>query len=129
MPLHCGLLAGEVAICAGCNVVEGWAALSIGVFAGILYFAVTLAVEKAKLDDPVEAIAVHGGGGIAGIIGLAFLQPENGIFYNWDNDSGKVSVPFFCLFYSHFLFSFSFSVGKFVESSSFSLGISSLLLS
>ena len=81
MPLHCGLLAGNVAICASCDVVTGWAAVVIGLLAGLVYLLLAHLVEKAKLDDPVEAVAVHGGGGIAGIIAIAFFHPDKGILY------------------------------------------------
>jgi Amt family ammonium transporter len=64
-----GSLAGLVAITAGCDVVNPWAAALIGLFAGIV---VVLAVEffdnVAKIDDPVGAISVHGVCGAMGTI-------------------------------------------------------------
>ena len=55
-----GSLAGLVAVTAGCDVVEPWAAAVIGVIAG---FALVAAVEfidkKLKIDDPVGACGVH----------------------------------------------------------------------
>lgn len=55
-----GSLAGLVAITAGCDVVNPWAAAIIGIAAG---FAVVGAIEfidkKLKVDDPVGACGVH----------------------------------------------------------------------
>lgn len=55
-----GSLAGLVAVTAGCDVVEPWAAAVIGIIAG---FALVAAVEfidkKLKVDDPVGACGVH----------------------------------------------------------------------
>jgi Amt family ammonium transporter len=64
-----GALAGLVAITAGCNAVNQWAAAVIGAIAGIV---VVLSVEffdkVAKIDDPVGAISVHGVCGALGTI-------------------------------------------------------------
>ncbi|MDR0819308.1 MAG: ammonium transporter [Oscillospiraceae bacterium] len=64
-----GALAGLVAITAGCDVVNQWAAAVIGLIAGIV---VVLSVEflekKAKVDDPVGAVSVHGACGALGTI-------------------------------------------------------------
>ena len=56
-----GLLAGLVAITAPCGSVTNWAAIVIGIIAGItVYAGVMFNENKLKLDDPVGAIAVHG---------------------------------------------------------------------
>ncbi len=77
-----GSLAGLVAITAGCDVVEPWAAAVIGIIAGI---AVVLAVEffdkVLKIDDPVGAIAVHGCCGALGTILTGVFANEVGIVY------------------------------------------------
>ena len=58
-----GALAGMVSQCAGCDVYMPWAALLVGVFGGWAFVAVHWAMLKARLDDPLDAVAVHGGGG------------------------------------------------------------------
>ena len=58
-----GALAGMVSQCAGCDVYMPWAALLIGTFGGLAFVGVHIAMLKAKLDDPLDAVAVHGGGG------------------------------------------------------------------
>ena len=64
-----GSLAGLVAVTAGCDVVSPYAAMIIGIVAGL---AVVIIVEfvdkKLKIDDPVGAIAVHGGCGLLGTL-------------------------------------------------------------
>ena len=79
-------LAGLVAITAGCDAVNPVGAAVIGLVAGIL---IVLAVEffdkKAKIDDPVGAISVHGVCGATGTIltGLfaTGVTTEAGLFY------------------------------------------------
>lgn len=64
-----GSLAGLVAITAGCDMVEPWAAAVIGMISG---FAVVFGIEfidkKLKVDDPVGAVGVHGICGALGTI-------------------------------------------------------------
>ena len=79
-------LAGLVAITAGCDAVNPVGAAVIGLVAGIL---IVLSVEffdkKAKIDDPVGAISVHGVCGATGTIltGLfaTGVTTEAGLFY------------------------------------------------
>ncbi|MGI5959253.1 MAG: ammonium transporter [Massiliimalia sp.] len=64
-----GSLAGLVAITAGCDVVNPWAAAVIGICAG---FAVVFGIEVVdkvfKVDDPVGAVGVHCVNGALGTI-------------------------------------------------------------
>jgi Amt family ammonium transporter len=69
-----GLLAGLVAITAPCAFVAPWAAAVIGIVAGVLVVFVVLWVErKAKVDDPVGAVAVHGANGIWGVLAVGLF--------------------------------------------------------
>lgn len=64
-----GSLAGLVAITAGCDVVDNYGAMAIGVIAGVLVVAVVEFVDKVmKIDDPVGAVAVHGSCGFMGTL-------------------------------------------------------------
>ena len=58
-----GTLIGIVAQCAGVNTYYCSESLLIGILAGIVYIGVSKLVLKLKLDDPLDAIAVHFGGG------------------------------------------------------------------
>ena len=76
-----GVLAGLVAITAGCNVVDANSALIIGAIAGVLVDVAVLFIDKIKIDDPVGAIAVHGVNGLFGAIAVGFFASENGLFF------------------------------------------------
>ena len=58
-----GTLIGIVAQCAGVNTYYCSESLFIGVLAGMVYIGASKLVLKLKLDDPLDAIAVHAGGG------------------------------------------------------------------
>lgn len=70
-----------VAQCAGCNVYEPWAALVIGMFAGGIFNLISALMLKLGLDDPLDAVAVHAGGGILGVLCVPFFKYGNGIFW------------------------------------------------
>ena len=64
-----GMLAGLVAITAPCAFVQPWAAAVIGAVAGVLVIeSVWFWERRAKIDDPVGAISVHGVCGVFGVL-------------------------------------------------------------
>lgn len=72
-----GALAGLVAITAGCAFVEPWAAAVIGAAGGIVVVLGVLGLERARVDDPVGAIAVHGIAGALGTLAVGiFAAPR-----------------------------------------------------
>ncbi|MFN8037128.1 MAG: ammonium transporter [Acidimicrobiia bacterium] len=82
-----GLLAGLVAITAPCAFVAPWGAMCIGIVAGgIVVAAVVWMDHKAKVDDPVGAVAVHGANGLWGIIAV-------GLFADGKYGDGLNGVP------------------------------------
>lgn len=76
-----GVLAGLVAITAGCNIVGPSAAIIIGLIAGVLVDVAVILIDKIKIDDPVGAIAVHGVNGLFGTIAVGFFASEGGLFF------------------------------------------------
>ncbi|HWJ79192.1 MAG TPA: ammonium transporter [Niallia sp.] len=68
-----GALAGLVAITASCAFVNTWAAVVIGLIAGVLVFYSVRFFENRKIDDPIFALSVHGTAGIWGTL-------SNGLF-------------------------------------------------
>jgi len=72
-----GILAGLVAITAGCNAVEPWEAALIGLVGGFLYQGTSMVVAKLRVDDVVDAFAVHGANGLWGILALGFFGDPN----------------------------------------------------
>ena len=47
----------KVAICAGCNTVNPWAGFVIGLVAGAVFMMWSFLMEKAEIDDPLDAFA------------------------------------------------------------------------
>ncbi|MEP5338544.1 MAG: ammonium transporter [Algibacter sp.] len=76
-----GVLAGLVAVTAGCNVIEPGSAIIIGLIAGILVDIAVLYIDKIKIDDPVGAIAVHGVNGLFGTIAVGLFAADGGLFF------------------------------------------------
>ncbi|WP_317890173.1 ammonium transporter [Paenibacillus sabuli] len=97
-----GALAGLVAITASCAFVEPWAAVVIGLIAGVLVFGSQKFFEKMKVDDPIFALSVHGAAGIWGTLANGFFAtPElaetagvgkAGLFYG--GGAGQLWVQF-----------------------------------
>ena len=69
-----GVLAGLVAITAGCFNVTPSGALIIGALAGVLVVFSVLFFDKIKIDDPVGAISVHGVCGAFGTLAVALFH-------------------------------------------------------
>jgi Amt family ammonium transporter len=72
-----GLLAGLVAITAGCVFVYPWAAVLIGGIAGGIVVAAVAFFDRLRIDDPVGAISVHGVCGAFGTLMVGvFAAPD-----------------------------------------------------
>src|SRR6266542_4289905 len=85
-----GMLAGLVAITAPSGFVAPWAALLIGAIAGVLVVESVFFFErKAKVDDPVGAISVHGINGLWGLIALG-LFADGTYGAGWNGVDGTV---------------------------------------
>jgi Amt family ammonium transporter len=75
-----GILAGLVAITAPCAFVDSWAAVVIGLIAGVWACVATALLDRWKIDDPVGAVPVHFFNGLWGVLAV-------GIFANGSPDS------------------------------------------
>jgi Amt family ammonium transporter len=99
-----GCLTGLVAITAGCATVETWAAVVIGIFAGLFYLLGSKILIRLRIDDAVDAIPVHMVGGAWGVIATGlFSNPDRmdtafgmsqhaGWFYEWSRGSGNFTL-------------------------------------
>ena len=87
-----GVLAGLVAITAGCNVVSPNSALIIGLVAGTLVDMAVVIIDNFKIDDPVGAIAVHGINGFFGTIAVGLFSEKNGLFIT--GETGQLLIQF-----------------------------------
>ena len=88
MGASCGAVAGLVGITPAAGFVEPWAAIIIGLGAGVFcFFAVDLLKNVIKLDDALDVFAVHGVGGIWGALAtglfatVAVNDVADGLFY------------------------------------------------
>jgi ammonium transporter, Amt family len=101
-----GLLTGLAAITAACATVDTYGAVIIGIVAGWVYLGVSKLLIYLKIDDVVDAIPVHLGGGMWGILATGLLsKPEllanafgddmaknAGWFYEWGRGSGNFAL-------------------------------------
>jgi Amt family ammonium transporter len=85
-----GMLAGLVSITAPCAFVTAPAAIFIGLVAGMLVVAACVFIETVlRVDDPVGASAVHGVGGIWGILSVG-LFADGRYGEGWNGVPGTV---------------------------------------
>jgi len=70
--LNC-VLAGLVSITAGCPVVEDWAAIFVGALGALVYMGASKGMKAMGIDDPVDAVAVHGACGIWGCLAVGIF--------------------------------------------------------
>ena len=80
-----GILSGLVSITAGCSVTYPWHAVIIGVIGSILFQGSSAFLVRFKVDDPLDAFAVHGVAGFWGVISAGlFAVPE----YSYNGSCG-----------------------------------------
>ncbi len=75
-----GALAGLVAITAEPLTPSPLLATIVGAIGGLIVVTAIVYIDKAKIDDPVGAISVHGVVGIWGLIAVAFTNPDGSLF-------------------------------------------------
>jgi ammonium transporter, Amt family len=82
-----GALSGLVAVTAGSSVINPWAAVIIGMIAGWVYYALSKLLIRVRIDDAVNAIPVHLGNGIWGILSVGlFADPVRAFVAYGHND-------------------------------------------
>lgn len=71
-----GVLSGLVACTALCDVATPTSSIVIGLLSGlVVYPACSRLMQWARIDDPVDAVAVHAGSGFFGVVATAFCTP------------------------------------------------------
>jgi Amt family ammonium transporter len=87
-----GSLAGLVGITAPVAYVDPWAAVVIGLIAGvIMIFGVSFIKNILKVDDPVGAVTVHGICGAWGLLAVGiFAAGHNGVSGLIDGNAGQI---------------------------------------
>jgi len=85
-----GVLAGLVSITAGCGFVEPTETIFIAMVGAVVYQGTSMAMAKLKIDDVVDAFAVHGACGLWGVLAVGLFGNEsrgiggNGLFHGGD---------------------------------------------
>jgi len=80
-----GILAGLVSITAPCGNVACGSAVLIGALGGLIYQATSMLIQKVRVDDPIDAFAVHGACGAWGVLAAALFDWGLGTdeFHGW----------------------------------------------
>jgi Amt family ammonium transporter len=84
-----GMIAGLVGITAPSGYVEVWAAIPIGLVAGLIVVAGVILIDK-KLDDPVGALSAHGLAGVWGTLACGLFTAPRLAEYNAFGEPGLV---------------------------------------
>ncbi len=93
-----GGLAGLVAITAGCDVVSVAGSFFIGIISGaVIVFLVEFIDQKMKIDDPVGAVAAHGGCGALGTILTGLFSVKDGLLYTGEAHYFLIQVLGVCV--------------------------------
>jgi Amt family ammonium transporter len=88
-----GAVAGLVAITAPCAWVEAWAAVVIGLIAGVLVVSGVYFFDRLGIDDPVGAVSVHGLNGIWGLLAVGLFA--DGTYGNYTTDLPHITGLFY----------------------------------
>merc|ERR1712224_502502 len=76
-----GILAGLVSITAPCGSVKPWEAVIIGFIGAFVYQGASMLMQKLKIDDPLDAFAVHGACGFWGVLSIGIFGEGQGLLY------------------------------------------------
>jgi len=95
-----GILGGLVSITAGCSVTYPWSAMVIAMIGGCIYFGTSKCMlYLVKIDDPLDAFAVHGACGFWGVFATGlFSAPAYayasgpGLFYGHGQALGAACI-------------------------------------
>ncbi len=80
-----GAIAGLVAITAPCAWVESWAAVAIGLVAGVIVVVSVRFIENRGVDDPIGAVSAHLVNGAWGLISLGIFA--DGTYGNYTSEA------------------------------------------
>jgi len=72
-----GLLAGLVAVTAGCATMPLWASLLVGVVAGCLYYTMSQLMKWFRVDDVVDGVPIHAGCGMLGLVAAGIFVTKD----------------------------------------------------
>ena len=76
-----GILGGLVSITANCSVVNHWAAVLIGMIGAFVCYGASRLLLKLRVDDPLDAFAVHGACGFWGLLATGIFCTDANVAY------------------------------------------------
>eukprot|EP00924_Labyrinthula_sp_SR-Ha-C_P015271 snap_masked-scaffold_9-processed-gene-13.69-mRNA-1 protein AED:0.32 eAED:0.32 QI:0/0/0/0.5/1/1/2/0/529 len=89
-----GMLTGLVGITGPCAFVDTYAAVIIGSISGLTFIpASSTVLNKFRIDDPLDAFAVHGVGGFLGVIFTGIFDIEEGLV---NGEFRLLGIQFIC---------------------------------
>merc|ERR1719233_165867 len=68
-----GVLSGLVSITGPCAVIVPQFSILIGFLGGLIYFGFSRLLIRLKIDDPLDASAVHGACGLWGLVSVGLF--------------------------------------------------------
>jgi Amt family ammonium transporter len=77
-----GALIGMVSISAVGDTCENWGAVLIGSISAFWYVGLVLILDFYHIDDPIEAVPVHLGGGVWGLFAAGFFDVNHGVLFD-----------------------------------------------
>lgn len=86
-----GILAGLVSITAGCACMLPWAAFMTGFIGAFVYYGASKLMLKLKIDDPLDAFAVHGACGFWGVAAVGVFGHPKLVGFGWDGNNGDAT--------------------------------------
>ena len=75
-----------------CDDVNVYSALVIGFFAGLIYLTSTQVLERYRIDDPVEAVQIHGICGFFGILNVGIFGNDYGLITTSENSFRQFGI-------------------------------------
>mmetsp|Transcript_32644 Transcript_32644/g.23595 ORF Transcript_32644/g.23595 Transcript_32644/m.23595 type:complete len:119 (+) Transcript_32644:637-993(+) len=75
------ILVALVSITAVCHNCEPWASIVIGIGGSFFYCIAIKFCDRFEIDDPLEALHIHGFGGLWGLIAVGIFDLDKGLIY------------------------------------------------
>ena len=75
-----------------CDDVNVYSALVIGLFAGLIYLTATQVLERYRIDDPVEAVQIHGICGFFGLLNVGIFGNQYGLITTSENSFRQIGI-------------------------------------
>jgi ammonia channel protein AmtB len=66
-----------------------WAAYLTGILAAFAFYGVSRLLNTLRIDDAIDAVGVHAGGGVVGLLIKPFVAFNGGIFYGNEGNIGS----------------------------------------